>query len=70
MIRFGDKYQHLIGRAGCACCGPETQAALHRVMATLSRPSRLAKLPPPQWNAYPPSAEGPRDTPWHLIEKS
>lgn len=44
MIRVGSKYQHLVRRAGCACCSQEFSALTARVNADLSRRGFMAGM--------------------------
>jgi imidazolonepropionase-like amidohydrolase len=43
-IRVGSKYQHLAGRAACACHSPAIQALTHRVNADLTRRGLLSGM--------------------------
>ncbi len=43
-VRMGEKYQHLVNNAACACCLPEVHAAVRRINAQLSRRGLLAGL--------------------------
>jgi imidazolonepropionase-like amidohydrolase len=43
-IRVGSKYQHLVGRVGCACHRSEIQAFTHRVTADLTRRGVLSGM--------------------------